>query len=64
MPDAEPVVLAVTVGDLRWELQLTAQGPTLSDRLGERVTQGGEVILSCAALSQRLVYRGRRASDR
>ena len=57
-PDVEPVVLAVTVGDLRWELQLTAQGPTLSDRLGERVTQGGEVILSRTALSQRLVYRG------
>ena len=47
-----------TVGDLRWELQLTAQGPTLSERLGERVTRGDEIVLSRAALSQRLVYRG------
>ena len=50
--------MALTVGDLRWELQLTAQGPTLSERLGERVTRGDEMVLSRAALSQRLVYRG------
>src|SRR5260370_27153536 len=57
VPDEEPVLVALTVGDLRWELQLTAQGPTLSERLGERVTRGDEVVLSRAALSQRLVYR-------
>ncbi|MGO9464251.1 MAG: AAA family ATPase [Isosphaeraceae bacterium] len=57
-PEEEPVLAALTVGDLRWELQLTAQGPTLSERLGERVTRGDEVILSRAALSNRLVYRG------
>ncbi len=56
-PDEEPVFVALTVGDLRWELQLTPQGPTLSDRLGERVTRGNEVIHSRAALSQRLVDR-------
>jgi predicted ATPase len=58
VPEEEPVVVAFTVGDLRWELQLTAQGPTLSERLGERLTRGDEVVLSRAALSQRFVYRG------
>jgi predicted ATPase len=58
VPEEEPVLVAFTVGDLRWELQLTAQGPTLSERLGERVTRGDEVVLSRAALSHRLVYRG------
>ena len=58
VPEEEPVLVALTVGDLRWELQLTAQGPTLSERLGERVTRGDEVVLSRAALSQRLVYHG------
>src|SRR5262245_53254792 len=43
-PDDEPVLVALTVGDLRWELHLTAQGPTLSHRLGEQVTRGGETI--------------------
>src|SRR6266852_3108100 len=47
-PEEEPVLVALTVGDLRWELQLTAQGPTLSERLGERVTRGEEVVLSRA----------------
>jgi predicted ATPase len=54
----EPVVVAFTIGDLRWQLQLTAKGPTLSDRLGERATRGNEVVFSRPALSQRLVYRG------
>lgn len=58
VPGDKPVKVAVSVGDLRWELQLTVQGPTLSDRLGERLTCGGKVILSRPALSQRLVYRG------
>ena len=57
-PDDEPVLVALTVGDLRWELHLTAQGPTLSHRLGEQVTRGGEVILSRAPLADRLVFRG------
>ena len=57
--DQEPVLVAVTVGNLRWELRLTSQGPTLSDRLGERVTIADEVVLSRAASSQRLVYRGK-----
>jgi predicted ATPase len=48
----------LTVGDLRWELHLTAQGPTLSHRLGEQVTRGGEVILSRAPLADRLVFGG------
>jgi predicted ATPase len=58
VPEEEPVFVAFTVGDLRWELQLTAQGSTLSERLGERVTRGDQVVLSRPALSQRLVYRG------
>jgi predicted ATPase len=58
VPEEEPVLVALAVGDLRWEIQLTAQGPTLSERLGERVTRGDEIILSRAALSQRVVYRG------
>jgi predicted ATPase len=57
-PADEPVLVALTVGDLRWELQLTVQGPTLSHQLVERVTRGDEVILSRAALSDPLVYRG------
>jgi predicted ATPase len=57
-PDDEPVLVALTVGDLRWEMHLTAQGPTLSHRLGEQVTRGGEVILSRAPLADRLVFRG------
>jgi predicted ATPase len=59
-PDDEAVVVAIKVGDLRWELQLTAQGPTLSERLGERVIRkmalGDDVVLHRAAMSQRLVY--------
>ena len=30
VPEEEPVLVALTVGDMRWEMQLTAQGPTLS----------------------------------
>ena len=51
--------MALTVGDLRWELQLTVQGPTLSHRLGEQVTRGGEVILSRTALSNQVIFLGR-----
>jgi predicted ATPase len=58
-PEDEPVVVALTVGDLRWELQLSVQGPSLSHRLQEHVTLGDEVILSRAALSDRLVFRGK-----
>jgi predicted ATPase len=58
-PDDEPVFVALTVGELRWELQLTVQGPTLAHRLGEQVTRGGQVILSRAALSNRLVFLGK-----
>ena len=57
-PDEEPTVVALTVGELRWELQLATQGPTLSEQLGERITRGDDVILSRAAFSQRLVYNG------
>jgi predicted ATPase len=57
-PEDEPILVALTVGDLRWEMQLTAQGPTLSHRLGEQVTRGGEVILSRAALADHLVFGG------
>jgi predicted ATPase len=62
----ESVLVALTVGDLRWELQLTAQGPTLSEQLGEQVMRGQESVLSRAALSQRLFYRGdeREIADR
>ncbi len=56
--DDEPVLVALTAGDLRWELHLTAQGPTLSHRLAEQVTLGGDVILSRAPLADRLVFRG------
>ena len=42
--DDEPVFVCLAVGDLRWELLLTAQGPTLSHRLGEQVIRGGEVF--------------------
>ena len=55
--DDDPVMLAFTFGQLRWELQLTAKGPTLSEQLGERVTLGSETILSRVVLSQRVVYR-------
>jgi predicted ATPase len=55
-PEEEPVLVAFTVGDLRWEVRLTTQGATLSERLEERVTRKREVILTRAALSQRLIY--------
>ena len=48
-PEDEAVLVAITVGDLRWEFQLTAQGPTFSERLGERVTRRDEIVLSRAA---------------
>ena len=54
----EPVSVALSVGDLRWELHLSAEGPTLSHRLGEQVTRGEKVILSRAPLADRLVFRG------
>ncbi len=57
-PEDEPIFVALTVGDLRWELQLIAQGPTLSDRLAEKVTRGDEVLLSRTALSHRLLFHG------
>ncbi|MEQ8791812.1 MAG: AAA family ATPase [Pirellulaceae bacterium] len=55
----DPVLLSFAVDDLRWELQLTVDGPTVSERLGECVTLGAESVLSRAALSSRLVYRGK-----
>ncbi len=58
MQEDEQVVVALTVGDLRWELQLTVQGPTLSHRLGEQVTRGDEFLLFRAALSDQLQFRG------
>ncbi len=57
-PADEPIVVALTIGDLRWELQLVAEGPTLSERPGERLTRGQETILSRAASSKRIVHRG------
>ncbi len=42
----EPVVVALTVGDLRWELHLSVEGPSLSHRLQEKVMLGDQVILS------------------
>jgi predicted ATPase len=66
VPEDESVLVALTFGDLRWELQLAAQGPTLSERLGEKVTRGDSVLLSRAPLSQRLFYKGneRQIADR
>ncbi len=54
----EPVLVALTVGDLRWELQLTAEGPTLSHRLREQISRGGEVILSRTPLGNQLLFHG------
>jgi hypothetical protein len=57
-PEEEPVLLALTAGELRWELLLSVQGPTLAERLGERVTRGEETLLSRTPLSDHLTYRG------
>jgi predicted ATPase len=57
--DDDPVVIALTVDELRWELQLIAQGATVSDRPGEKVTLGGEPLLSRDPLSTRVLYRGK-----
>ena len=57
--DEDPVAVALTVGDLRWELQLLTQGATVSDRPGEKVTLGGEVLLSRDPLSPHVHYRGK-----
>lgn len=54
----EPVVLAVALGDIRWELQLVFRGPTLDERPGERVTRGAEVLLARAPLSDRVAFGG------
>src|SRR5215475_13379138 len=36
--EEEPVRVALTAENLRWELQLLTRGPTLADELGEKVT--------------------------
>jgi predicted ATPase len=59
--EREPVTVALTVGDLRWELQLNARGPTLADRPGERVTRGNEIILARAPSSDTFKYHGHEA---
>jgi predicted ATPase len=54
----EPVQLALSVGGLRWELGLTARGPTLADQLAERVTDQAQTLLLRDPSSRRVVYRG------
>ena len=39
----EPVKLALSAGDLRWELHLGIRGSSIDPRPGERVTRGAEI---------------------
>ena len=57
-PDDEPVLVALTVGDLRWELHLTAARSDSLASARRTSDAGGEVILSRAPLADRLVFRG------
>jgi predicted ATPase len=56
--EEDPVRVALTAENLRWELQLLTRGPTLADELGEKVTQGSDVLLSRAPLSKHVTYNG------
>ncbi len=56
----EPILVAFSAAGLRWELQLTAHGPTLADQLGEKLTHGSEEVLSRPALAQHFFYKGER----
>ncbi len=56
---SDDVVVSVTVNDLKWQLQLATQGPTLSSKLGESVSFGDELLLNRSAHSQEVVHRGK-----
>ncbi len=57
-PEEEPVTMALSVGEVRWELQLLVQGGAVADQLGERLTCGTETWLSRLPYGDRIVYRG------
>jgi len=50
----DPVKLAISVGDLRWELQLGIRGSSIDPRPGERVTQESELLIDRALYSGRM----------
>lgn len=57
-PEEEAVTVTLSVGDLRWELQLLVRGAAVADQLGERLTRGTETCLSRLPYADRIVYRG------
>ena len=54
-----PVSVALSVGGQRWQLELTTQGSTLTSKLGESVTDAGEIVLSRPPWGQQFSYRGK-----
>ena len=61
-PPDEPVVLALTVGDLRWELTLAVRRGNLDPNPGERITAGEEVLLDRPMFSETATWMGSRIS--
>jgi predicted ATPase len=55
--ETEPVTVAATVGDLRWELCLLS-GTIFDDRLDEQLVRGGEVIFRRLPLTNRIIIGG------
>ncbi len=54
-----PVSVALSVGGQRWQLELTTQGSTLTSKLGETVTDAGEIVLSRPPWGRQFFYRGK-----
>ena len=54
----EPVKLALSIGDLRWALELGLIGSSIDPRSGERVTCGAEVLVERPLYSDRATAQG------
>jgi hypothetical protein len=53
----EPVTLALTVGDLRWELECPVRHTGVDERIGERVIRGTETLLLRRPATAPVYYR-------
>ncbi len=60
-PDS-PVSVALTIGDLRWEIELTPHSSTLASKIAETITCKGEIVLLRPAWGQQFNYRGKEIS--
>jgi predicted ATPase len=59
-----PVLLALEVEDLRWELTLSVQGGAVGEYPGERVLRGGQVLLRRVPSSNEWSFGEERIIDR